>query len=188
MRRTFVLKPKFYLSLAYHYIPFLTSLRPPVTLSRLQTYLSALKADPPAPFTSSIPPKIGVAGFCWGGKYAILVCHPPDPGNENPVTCAFTAHPSLVDVPREINPIALPLSLANGVTDEWMTGEKVAEFKRVLDIKGNCETRLYDGAKHGFAVRGDPNDERQARFGMEAEDQAVAWYKKHFETVAEGSN
>lgn len=192
--RTFVLQPRRLFLLISHYIPFAFSLRPPVIVARLRTYLSALKTDPPAPFppgsssASGTGPKIGLAGFCWGGKYAFLLSHPPPTGGENPVNVSFTAHPSLVSVPADITPVHVPLSLATGVTDEWMKREDIAECRRVLEAKGNCEVRMYDGATHGFAVRGDPNDERQARFGMEAEDQAVAWYKKHFEAVAEGSN
>ena len=44
--------------------------------------------------------------------------------------------------------------------------------------EGRCELVVYEGAKHGFAVRGNPEVERELRQGVEAEDQAVKWFTK----------
>lgn len=197
LRRTFILHPKRIALTAIHYLPFLTSLRPSAITSRLGAYLANLKSQPPPPFARASqlpdgagssaadgeeqPPKIGLAGFCWGGKYALLLSHPfslPSIG-ANLVDASFTAHPSLVSVPADLNPIVVPLSLAIGTTDEWMSASDIQECKRLLEAKSDCEVRLYEGATHGFAVRGNPHDEKQARFGLQAEDQAVAWFRQH---------
>ena len=44
--------------------------------------------------------------------------------------------------------------------------------------KGRFEIQIVEGAKHGFAVRGNPEDEEEARQAQKAEDQAVAWFER----------
>lgn len=43
---------------------------------------------------------------------------------------------------------------------------------------GRHEIRIVEGAKHGFAVRGNPDDELEMGQAQRAEDQAVAWFKR----------
>lgn len=37
---------------------------------------------------------------------------------------------------------------------------------------------IYEGAKHGFAVRADPADEGQTKSANEAKEQALRWFGK----------
>lgn len=181
-------------------VPLLLATRPGVIVPRIRNYLRGIRLSAtsvlPRPSTSANASadeggssaaaaakgiKIGVAGFCWGGRYAIQLAQAASgPFGEALVDVGYTAHPSMVSVPGDLEKVALPLSIANGDDDMMMPRAKMALVKEVLGEKGNCEIVEYPGAKHGFAVKGDPNDERQADLGMRAEDQAVGWFRRWF--------
>ena len=44
--------------------------------------------------------------------------------------------------------------------------------------KGKYVISVVEGAKHGFAVRGDLGIEEEVKQGIIAEDQAVEWFQK----------
>lgn len=67
--------------------------------------------------------KVGAIGFCWGGRYAILAAH-------DKVDAAFAAHPSLVAVPGDFDPVKKPLSIAIGTKDSLLDLEYV-QLQRV---------------------------------------------------------
>ncbi|KAK2026646.1 hypothetical protein LX32DRAFT_641665 [Colletotrichum zoysiae] len=91
----------------------------------------------------------------------------------------------MLSLPGDLERAALPLSLANGDDDMMMPRAKMALAKEVLAGKEDCEAVEYPGARHGFAVRGDPNDRSQADYGRRAEDQAVGWFRRWFGQGAE---
>jgi dienelactone hydrolase len=167
-------------------LTFLYHNRQGVTQPRIQAFLTAQRAA--APTTP-----VGVAGFCWGGLHAVLLAHDTPKnttlsadGTPIPlIDCAFTAHPSLLSVPGHIHGVVQPLSVANGDVDEYMSRDKMVELTRLLKRKesdsgdeGRYQVVVYPGAKHGFAVRGDPADERQKERGEGSENQAVEWFQK----------
>jgi dienelactone hydrolase len=88
-----------------------------------------------------------------------------------------------LDVPGEIERIVLPFSMAIGDKD-LVTGPKVIEeIRNCLDKKRGRvggEVVVYPGAKHGFAVRGNPRDEREREQGLQVEEQAVSWFGRWF--------
>ncbi|KAJ3954922.1 hypothetical protein N0V92_008566 [Colletotrichum tropicale] len=201
--KLFYLYPVGAATMIRYFVPLLLATRAGVLVPRIANFLRALRLDPPSPLprpststsasadgaggeTSASAAakglKIGVAGFCWGGKYAIQLAQgTAGPfGEERLIDIAYTAHPSMVSVPGDLEKVALPLSIANGDDDMMMPRAKMALAKDILGKKGDCEVCEYTGAKHGFAVRGDPNDERQADLGMRAEDQAVGWFRRWF--------
>ncbi|OHE92892.1 dienelactone hydrolase [Colletotrichum orchidophilum] len=199
-----------------YFIPLVIATRSGVIVPRIKNYLRAVRLSPPSPLpphpSSSSPPsvdtgasapkaiKVGVAGFCWGGKFVVQLCQlaagPFGGGGggssgsegegERLIDCGFTAHPSFLTLPKDLETVVLPLSVANGDDDMMMPRAKMVEAKELLGKKGgDFEIVEYPGAKHGFAVRGDPNDQRQADFGMRAEDQAVGWFRRWFGQGAE---
>ncbi|KAL0942586.1 dienelactone hydrolase family protein [Colletotrichum truncatum] len=189
--KIFYLFPVAAFTLLRYVIPLFVGTRSSVVVPRIANYLRALRVNPPSP----LPPpstsdsssadvkelKIGVAGFCWGGKYTVLLTQGAGgPFGEQLVDVGFTAHPSMVNVPSDFEKVVLPLSVANGDNDSMMGRARMVQTKEVLGAKENCEVVEYPGAVHGFAVRGDPKDERQGEFGMRAEDQAVGWFRRWF--------
>ncbi|KAI1875664.1 uncharacterized protein JN550_001950 [Neoarthrinium moseri] len=184
---TLVMKPYWALRLSVAIIPWLFWTRESATRPRLTKFFQDLRSNP-APFETQRL-KIGVAGFCWGGNHTIFLAR-DEPhtrvsssgsGETLPlVDCGFTAHPSFVTVPKDIEGIRRPISIANGPDDQFLGRENMAVLKRILEAKEDNahEVVVYDGAKHGFAIRGDPNDPKQAELGAQAENQAVNWFKK----------
>ncbi|KAJ6257947.1 hypothetical protein Dda_7737 [Drechslerella dactyloides] len=118
--------------------------------------------------------KTGVAGFCWGGRYALLV--------NDYVDAIYTAHPSMLSVPGEIEMITKPVSFAVGEKDPVLPLPQVEKIKGVLSKKKdslNSEVIVYEGMPHSFAVRGNP-EIVEAKKGLEgSETQAVDWFTKH---------
>ncbi|WQF88564.1 Putative dienelactone hydrolase, alpha/Beta hydrolase [Colletotrichum destructivum] len=186
-----------------HFIPLLIATRPGVVVPRIGNFFRALRLAPPEPLpqpsTSSASvvddgtatvqkaARIGVAGFCWGGKYAVQLAQlGAGPFGDAPlIDCGYTAHPSFLSLPGDLEKVARPLSMANGDDDMMMPRARMAQAKTVLGRKKTCEIVEYPGAKHGFAVRGDPNDQSQADLGRRAEDQAVGWFRRWFGQGAE---
>ncbi|KAK1991263.1 hypothetical protein LX36DRAFT_663457 [Colletotrichum falcatum] len=206
VRKYFFLVPLAVVTLVRHFVALLIATRPGVVVPRIGNFLRAVRLAPPSPLPSRAPSpssstssadsssaaaataaaqkniRIGVAGFCWGGKHAVQLTQlgTGPYGAEPLVDCAFTAHPSFLSLPGDLERAALPLSVANGDDDMMMPRAKMAQAKELLSAKEDCEIVEYPGAKHGFAVRGDPNDRRQEGHGERAENQAVAWFRRWF--------
>ena len=151
--------------------------------------------------------RVGSAGFCWGGKYTILLGQGRKYGDgggsesgsgglegKGLIDAAFVAHPSKMAFPSDWEKIAVPFSMAIGDVDLGIGIEHVREIEGVLEGKkkraGNedggggeerenaSEVVVYEGAKHGFAIRGDWDDEGQRKSAEEAQEQALKWFVK----------
>lgn len=95
----------------------------------------------------------------------------------------WTAHPSNISIPGEVEPVRRPLSIANGDKDMALPIASVEKIKRILEGISDVESEVvvYPGAGHGFSVRADHTENPRAlKQAEEAEDQAVTWYKKQF--------
>lgn len=188
-------KPWLALQLAAIFVPSLLRIRGSVTTPRVHAFFQALRrsSSPTTAAAAAAAPngKIGVVGFCWGGRHAIDLCGAEAEGGRPLVDCGFTAHPSMVKIPDALERVRVPLSVANGDNDSFMGRDKMATLKRVLEgvrdgegVGGRVhEVVVYEGAIHGFAVRGNPADPRQAELGLKAEDQAVSWFRRQFSSA-----
>lgn len=178
-------KPIYILQAIQHMIPFAIRCRESVTKPKVFEFVGALRASPE---TANL--KIGAAGFCWGGLYTVKLAqdtpssrvhrYGSEAGQVKPlIDAAFTAHPSMLNVPAEIAGVTLPLSIAVGDLDAMMRISDVQKSKSILEKKGDDhEVVIFHGAKHGFAVRGDPNDPKQKEDADQAEKQAIEWFSK----------
>ncbi|KAJ5814687.1 hypothetical protein N7474_006464 [Penicillium riverlandense] len=117
--------------------------------------------------------QVGAVGYCFGGKY---VCRFLKPGQ---IDVGYTAHPSFV-TDEELAGIAGPLSIAAAEIDQIFTTELRHKSEDIL-IKGGrpWQLNLFGGVSHGFAVRGDPNDQKQKYAKEQAFCQAVGWFNQH---------
>ena len=117
--------------------------------------------------------KIAVAGFCWGGRYAILL------GQENfadqpLVDAVFAGHPSLISFPKDLENPVVPTSIAVAEIDRYFDpkiGDKVKEMWEKKKDEVKTEIVVYEGVKHGFCVRGDLKNETVKTAMQKAADQ-----------------
>jgi dienelactone hydrolase len=191
---TLFIKPILIIRAIFIALPFFIKNRPAVTKPRVFKFFQALRSSPPPFPTNNL--KIGAAGFCFGGKYAVLLVqdtpssrvHAYNPATgiaDGPLTplidCAFTAHPSFLNVPADIDPVTRPLSVSVGNEDMALKSNLIIMMKDILEKKGDDhECVLLPGAKHGFALRTDPKDEVQMGHAATAEKQAIDWFTKWF--------
>jgi dienelactone hydrolase len=174
-------------------IPWAFKNRAAVCKPRIFNFFKALRTSPPPFPTNRL--KIGAAGFCWDGYYTIQLAHDTPSSRVQPsqssssssvleplIDCAFTAHPSMVSMPKDIEAVTLPLSVAVGNEDQYMKDPLVLQMKEILEVKkrGDHEVVIMPGAKHGFAVRVDPKDELQMEYAEKAEVQAIEWFGRWF--------
>ena len=136
---------------------------------RLIAFLSSIRSSKDI---AALP--IGLAGFCWGGKFVFLLCSGEDkrPGGSEKalVDCGFAAHPSNLTLPTDAEHVALPMSVSAGSEDFVLSMADVAKIETAFKEKGGAEkgfeVRIVDGGKHGFAVRNDPEKEDESRVSL----------------------
>jgi dienelactone hydrolase len=175
-------------------IPWKKKTAIPITYPQVVAFFQALRTSPPPMQTSNL--KVGAAGFCWGGKHTFLLAQ-DSPSNHvkrhesqettritesmKLIDCAFTAHPSYIELPNDVDAINIPLSIAIGDVDMNMKIDKVEQMKNILDgKKEKHEVVIVKGAKHGFAIRTHPDDEAEMECAEKAEVQAIEWFGKWF--------
>lgn len=126
--------------------------------------------------------KVGVVGFCWGAYGITHLAHGEVAANgKTIIDAAFTAHPSEIEVSRDIEPVKLPYSMAIGDVDFALPLKEVHKAAEILDAKKDVDTEVVIilNAKHGFAVRGNPDNEEEKDMADQAEDQLVRWFTKY---------
>lgn len=134
--------------------------------------------------------RIGMVGFCWGGRYAIRAgakAHAIEiNGAEVPLVDAIVAmHPSNLVLPNDVEQMTVPTSFGWGVEDTVVSFEqkaKVEELHTQATKAGQhvpeMEHKVYTPGRHGFGVRGNPDEplERECLEGAEA--QVLAWFRR----------
>lgn len=185
-------KPLYVFQTLSAFIPWKIKTRIAITQAPVFAFFQALRTSPPPFPTTDL--KIAAAGFCWGGKHTILLAqdipssrvqrHESQASAKWPeklIDCAFTAHPSFIDVPGDIEAIAVPTSVVVGDVDIQMKEPAVIQMAKILGGKeGDHEVVVLKGAKHGFAVRTHPDDGYEMECAEKAEKQAVEWIGRLF--------
>lgn len=185
---TIFYKPFYLLRAAAWMIPWFYFCRPAVSTPIIFEFFRALRTTPE---TANM--KIGAAGFCWGGKFTVQLCQDipssrvhregSEAGElQSLVDAGFTAHPSFLSYPSDIDAVTKPLCIMVGDKDNQTSLAQAEQAKEILEKKkaGDHEVIIMPGAKHGFGVRGLLKDEVQFKHGLKAEDQALLWFEKWF--------
>jgi dienelactone hydrolase len=188
---TFVYKPFYVLQAIALAVPWKFKTRYSITTPRVFSFVQALRTSPPPFPTKNL--KIGAAGFCWGGRHTMLLAADAPSSRvyrhesqinsaalEPLIDCAFTAHPSSIEVPKDVEAITIPTSVAIGDKDMVMKAPATLQMKEILDVKkkGDHEVTIMPGAKHGFAIRTHPDDKHEMDCAEKAEEQAIAWFTR----------
>lgn len=164
-------KPLILAKIIPSFATFLIKNRPGVITPKVTAFFKSVHE---APETKDL--KVGAAGYCWGGKYTTLLAHGPEPL----ITAGFTAHPSNLTMPSDIENVVAPLCISVGDVDMAMKVELVNQAKEILEKKeGGHEVHILPGAKHGFAIRANPDEPRQVECRDLAEAQALEFFGKH---------
>lgn len=131
--------------------------------------------------------KIGMVGFCWGGRYAIRAGLEKNmiqiDGKKVPLVDAVVAlHPSNLALPDDVDVPVVPMSIGWGLEDE---GVKIETKAKVEEVHAKAKAagkqlpeivhKVYEPGRHGFAVRGNPDDPKERACLEESEKQALEW-------------
>ncbi|OJJ43036.1 hypothetical protein ASPZODRAFT_154788 [Penicilliopsis zonata CBS 506.65] len=135
--------------------------------------------------------KIGMAGFCWGGRYAIRAAQESkmveiDGRGKVPLVDAVVAlHPSNMVIPRDVEHLVVPVSYGWGLEDFGVKIETKDKVEAVLEQERQAgrslpamEHRVYTPGRHGFAVRGNPDDPKERKCLEDSNRQALDWFDR----------
>ena len=146
-------------------VPFLIVHRHAVVQPLLEKLIAHLRLIHPLS-------RLGMEGFCWGGRYAITA---------NPLLDASVAcHPAMLALPAEVEAVTKPISLAVARGDHLFDVDK-AEQSRTIFAKNNvpAEIEVYDDVQHGFSIRADLTDEKKKLAKEKVTEQALRWFDAH---------
>ncbi|SZF04475.1 unnamed protein product [Blumeria hordei] len=118
--------------------------------------------------------KIGVMGFSWGGRYAVLA-------SQGQVDAVYACDPWLLIVPEDFSKISAPLSLAFGESDSHMSSSTLQQIKQILSSMTQVpnELKIYKAQVHGFTLRCDSRFHEDYLAQDEAKNRGLDWFRKH---------
>ena len=134
--------------------------------------------------------KIGMVGFCWGGKYAIRAGLERNmieiDGKKVPLVDAVVGlHPSHLALPHDVETLVVPVTYGWGQEDQGVSIEqkgKVEETHAKAKVAGRklpeMEHKVYRPGRHGFAVRGNPDDPLEKACLEDSERQVLDWFAR----------
>ena len=132
--------------------------------------------------------KIGMVGMCWGGKYAIRAGLESNmievDGKKIPLVDAGVGlHPSHLEFPADVETLVVPVSYGWGVEDIAVKFEqkgKVESIHAQAKAAGRkmpeMEHKVYKPGRHGFAVRGNPDDPQERACLEDSVTQVLEWF------------
>ena len=147
-------------------------------------FLEALRRDTPA------TTKIGMVGFCWGGRYALRAAREENmidvDGEKRPLVDAVAAlHPSNLSLPADVKSPVVPVSVGWGKEDAGVSIQQKGKVEAAhqQEQEGGktlpeLEHKVYTPGRHGFAVRGNPDDPQERKALEDSEAQVLGWFKR----------
>jgi len=139
------------------------------TLPLIDTVLQDLREGPEG------IEKICSIGYCWGGRYSILL------GSTDKVMAYSAAHPSIVSFPKEFQTISKIGLYCCAEQDNTFPPKKANDVEKLLKDKPFPTIfRHYPGTRHGFGTRGNDSDEVVKKARDDAFQDALSFFKDIF--------
>ncbi|KAI0287121.1 alpha/beta-hydrolase [Russula brevipes] len=154
------------LSIFWNWLPKHT---PEDTLKRVLRVIEGLKEQGVTIF--------GATGNCYGARLTF------DLASENIIKAAVVAHPALVEASHVDTYIAkskVPLLVNSCEFDPLFPTEmRVATDEKFANFAPGYRCNYWEGAHHGFAARGDPNDPPMKAAKEGSFKSSVEWFRKY---------
>lgn len=173
------------LAAAPSFVLWMTRHKEAATNKTCMDFLEALRRDTPQ------ERKIGMVGFCWGGKYAIRAAQESNmikmaDGRKVPLVDAVVAmHPSHLAFPADVDSPVVPVSYGWGLEDAGVNIEQKGKVEAIHAAAKSSEKKLaevehqvYKPGRHGFAVRGNPDDPQERKILEDTVTQVLDWFKR----------
>lgn len=122
--------------------------------------------------------RIGAIGFCYGG-WAVFQLGGQSAGDDGPlVDCISAAHPTFLEK-EEMSDVAVPVQMIAPEKDPKFTEELKAFAVLEIPKRGvPFDYQYFPGLEHGFAVRGNRQDEDETKGLERAMRAAVSWFRE----------
>ncbi|KAH8833224.1 dienelactone hydrolase endo-1,3,1,4-beta-D-glucanase [Flagelloscypha sp. PMI_526] len=121
--------------------------------------------------------EFGATGYCFGARYVF------DLAFENIIKVSVVSHPSMLEAPKDLQEYfdksTAPLLINSCTHDDPFPFEKQEIADKIFGdgkFKPGYKREHFEGAKHGFAARGDRNDPKQKADMDGAFKNAVDWF------------
>ena len=88
-------------------------------------------------------------------------------------------HPSNLVLPEDVGGLAVPVSFGWGEEDSLVNIEqkgKIEEIYKKATAAPEMEHKVYKPGRHGFAVRGNPDDPLERACLEDSEKQVLGWF------------
>ncbi|WVR03575.1 hypothetical protein IAU60_000567 [Kwoniella sp. DSM 27419] len=153
--------------------PWIAKHREAVSKPIVEQFVQAVRAD-------ASTGKIATIGYCWGGRYSLLLAQDESPAK---VDVAVGTHPAFL-VNDDVKPITrIPVAIFKGTEDDMMSEDALNEVEQIL--KGNLGDKLlvqrFDDAVHGFSVRGDMTEPKEKKQKEEVTKATADFIQKYFD-------
>lgn len=135
--------------------------------------------------------KVGMVGQCWGGRYVLRAARSSESiqlldGKTQPLIDAGVAlHPSNVVLPEDVEGLTIPISVGWGEVDQVTDFKQKAQIEEIMkkrveagETVPEMEHRVYTPGRHGFSVRGNPEDPAERKALEDSVTQVLDWFGK----------
>lgn len=117
--------------------------------------------------------RVGAVGYCYGGWAAFML----GAKGRRLIDCLSVAHPSLLTA-AEIDAVGVPVQVHAPETDAQYTQElKTHTMVKLGELGLPFDYQYYPGQSHGFAAKGNDQDEAERMAMVRAKNAAVSWFQ-----------
>ncbi|KAJ7552896.1 hypothetical protein O6H91_06G075300 [Diphasiastrum complanatum] len=117
---------------------------------------------------------VGVGGFCWGAKVAVVLA------KEGDIQAAVLLHPSFL-TSEDIKEVKVPIAILGAEIDQFSPPAVIKSFEEILISKSEVPhfVKVFPGVSHGWTVRYELNDEKAVAEAEEAHSDLLEWFGKY---------